>query len=177
MHNRHWSWSAVLVGSVIGLAAVFAASGADAQNAKKATTGGSAALITGSSFDGIVAALENNGFSVDMTTDGDGDPMIESTDNDEPFNVHFYGCTDGKDCEYIEFTEGWDLPNGTTPDVIEKWNEDRVWGRAYLDSENDPWVDMAVNLKGGVSAENFDDTVSWWWSVIRDFEDDIGFNK
>ena len=80
-------------------------------------------------------------------------------------------------CEYIDFQEGWDLKNGTTPDVIEQWNEDRVWGRAYIDTENDPWIDMPVNLKGGVTPENFDDTVSWWWSVIRDFEDHIGFNN
>ena len=49
------------------------------------------------------------------------------------------------------------------------------WGRAWLDSDNDPWVDMTVNLKGGITAANLDDTASWWWSVLRDFEDHIGF--
>ena len=176
MYARYWSFPALLAGLFVALGMLLGAGNADAQNAKKGPAT-STPLITGSSFDTIISTLENNGFSVDMTTDGDGDPLIESTDDNEPFSIHFYGCTNGKDCEYINFEEGWDLPNGTTPDVIEKWNEDRVWGRAYLDSENDPWVDMSVNLKGGISAENFDDSVSWWWSVIRDFEDHIGFNK
>jgi hypothetical protein len=155
-----------------------AASTADAQNAKKRTGGGATAeLITGSSLDAIVDSLTRQGFTVEMKTDSDGDPLIESTDDDEPFQVHFYGCTDGSDCQYLQFTSGWDLKSGTTPDVIEKWNEDRVWGRAYLDTDDDPWIDLAVNLKGGVSAENFDDTVSWWWSIMRDFEDHIGYDK
>jgi hypothetical protein len=61
--------------------------------------------------------------------------------------------------------------------MIEQWNEDRVWGRAFIDPDNDPWIDLAVNLKGGVSPENFNDTVSWWWAVLRDFEEHIGWNK
>jgi hypothetical protein len=152
------------------------AGGAEAQNARK-SLGGSATLITGSSFDAIVEALEEGGFSVELTKDTDGDPLIESIDDEEPFSVHFYGCTDGADCQYIQFVSGWDLSDGVTVDVVLEWNEDRVWGRAFIDSEMDPWIDLAVNLQGGVTAENFADTVSWWWSVMRDFEDHIGWNN
>ena len=176
MHSGHPHPTATLVGAIIALAAILAATGAEAQNAKKSTAPASD-MITGSNFDGIIAALTNNGFSAMLTTDKGGDPLIQSTDPNAPFSISFYGCTNGKNCEYIQFVEGWHLPNGTTPDVIEKWNEKYVWGRAYIDSENDPWIDMAVNLKGGVTAENFDDTVSWWWSLTRDFESNIGFNK
>ncbi len=175
---KNWSLKALLAGFVITLSAALAATGAQAQNVKKGGAGGGgSSLITASSIDAIVSALEANGFSVNVTTDSDDDPLIESTDDDEPFSVHFYGCTNNKDCEYIQFVSGWDLSKGTTMQVIEKWNEDRVWGRAYIDSDNDPWLDLAVNLKGGVTPENFDDTVAWWWSIMRDFEDHIGWNK
>jgi hypothetical protein len=177
MHSRHWSFSAQIAAVFVAAAAMVASCDAEAQNAKKSTAGGSASLITGSSFDAMMTALDNNGFRVKLSMDKDGDPLFESTDDDEPFTIHFYGCSAGKDCQYIQFEEGWDLKNGTTPDVIAKWNQQMVWGRAYLDSDNDPWIDLAVNLKGGVSAENFDDTVSWWWSVLRDFEDHIGWDK
>lgn len=156
--------------------ALAVAGNADAQSArKKSPAPAESTLITGSSFDAILGSIERAGLHAEMTTASDGDPLIQSTDDDAPFLVHFYGCTGGQDCQYIQFTSGWDLIDGATLDVIEKWNEDRVWGRAFLDSDDDPWIDMTVNLKGGVTAENFDDTVSWWWSVMRDFEKAIGF--
>ncbi len=164
--------------AVIGaLVIAGAAMSTDALAQGKKRSGSSEELITASSFDAILAALENNGFQTQLTTDTAGDPLIKSTDDNEPFSVHFYGCTDGKDCQYIQFTSGWDLANGTMPDVIEKWNEEWVWGRAYLDDEGDPWLDLAVNLYGGVTADNFDDTVDWWWTVMRDFEDHIGWTS
>jgi hypothetical protein len=177
MQKANWSLRALLAGFVVAIAAMLATGAAEAQNTKKGGSSSASSLITANSFDAILAALESNGFTVDLTKDSDGDPLIESLDDDEPFSVHFYGCTKGKDCEYIQFVSGWDLAKGTTMQVIAKWNEDRVWGRAFLDSDNDPWLDLAVNLKGGVTAENFDDTVSWWWSVLRDFEDHIGWTK
>ena len=176
MQSKSLAFS-TLVAAAAFAALVAAGSAAHAQGAKKAPTGGTNEIITGSSFDAILASLQRVGFSVDLSKDSDGDPMIESTDNDEPFLVYFYECTDGKDCGYMQFREGWDLKDGTTLEVIEKWNEDRVWGRAWLDSDDDPWIDLTVNLRGGITSANLDDTASWWWSVLRDFEDHIGFNK
>ena len=178
MHRKYWSIPRLAAAGVVAIAALAVASTAEAQSSKKSeVAGGGSDVITGSSFDAILASLERAGFTVRMSKDSDGDPMIESTDSDDPFLVYFYECTAGKDCGYMQFREGWDLKNGTTTDVVEKWNEDRVWGRAWLDSDNDPWIDMTVNLRGGITAANLDDTASWWWSVLRDFEDHIGFNK
>jgi hypothetical protein len=176
MQSRR-GWFPALLAGFVALAAIVATASADAQGGKKRAVNGGAEIITGSSLDAIVAALEKRGFSVELKTDRDDDPLIESTDQDEPFQVHFYGCTGGSDCQYLQFVSGWDLSNGTTAEVIERWNEDRVWGRAFLDSDDDPWIDLAVNLKGGVTSENFDDTVSWWRSIMRDFEDYIGYTK
>jgi len=176
MQSKPWAFSALAAAAAFA-AVLTAGSAAHAQSAKKTPAGAANEIITGSSFDAIIASLQRVGFTVDLSKDSDGDPMIESTDNDEPFLVYFYECTDGKDCGYMQFREGWDLKDGTTLEVIEKWNEDRVWGRAWLDADDDPWIDLTVNLRGGITSANLDDTASWWWSVLRDFEDHIGFNK
>jgi hypothetical protein len=36
---------------------------------------------------------------------------------------------------------------------------------------------VTVNLRGGVSVANFDDTVEWWARVLQDFQDHIGWDK
>ena len=133
-------------------------------------------LITASRIDLIVAALEKAGFEVEVNKDSEGAPKISSTDKDQPFTVYFYDCTEGVDCGYIQFRNGWNMKNGTTAVTIDQWNSENNWGQAYRDSDKDPWVSVTVNLRGGVTQENFADTVEWWAKVMKDFEDHIGWN-
>jgi hypothetical protein len=134
-------------------------------------------LITGSRVGMIVAALEKAGFEVEVDKTDSGAPRISSTSKEQPFSVHFYGCTNGMDCGYIQFLNGWNMKNGVTAVQIEQWNTDQVWGQAFRDDEKDPWVGVTVNLRGGVSVANFDDTVEWWARVLQDFQDHIGWDK
>jgi hypothetical protein len=170
-----------------GVLAMGLAGEASAQKAKgnqfteESDSGGSGAaaaqLITGSSFDLMIASFERNDLHVELNEDSDGDPLLKSTDKDNPFSVHFYGCTDHKDCGFIQFTSGWNLKDGITLAKIEEWNSTKVWGQAYRDEDKDPWLAMAVNLFGGVSVENFDDTVDWWKVILGQFEKHIEWDK
>jgi Putative bacterial sensory transduction regulator len=134
-------------------------------------------LITGQDTDQMIAALEKADFKVKLSEDDQGDPLIESTDDNEPFTVHFYRCNDHHKCDAIQFVSGWNLTDGFTLAKIENWNQNKVWGQAYRDDKNDPWIALAVNLKGGVSEENFADTVDGWRNIMRDFEKHIGWTK
>jgi hypothetical protein len=134
-------------------------------------------MVTGSTIDKIVASLEKAGFEVEVTETDDGKPKIESTDKESPFSVHFYGCTDGKECGYIQFVNGWDMKSGVSAVKVEQWNSDQIWGQAYRDKDRDPWVAMTVNLRGGVTVENFDDTVKWWSDTLDEFSKHIGWEE
>ncbi len=134
-------------------------------------------LITGTDYDEMIAALEKGGFKVSLSEDDDGDPLIESTDDDEPFTVHFYRCDDDHKCDAIQFVSGWNLDDGISLSKIEAWNREKVWGQAYRDESDDPWIAYAVNLYGGVSVENFEDSVEGWHNIMRDFEKHIGWDN
>jgi hypothetical protein len=134
-------------------------------------------IITGSDFDAIVAAMEENGFQVELTTDKSGDPLIRSTDKQEPFSIQFYKCTDGKDCQFMQFISGWDLPNGVQLQTLQDWNSKKVWGQAYRDDKKDPWLALPVNLKGGVTAENLSDMIDWWKTLLKQYAEFIGWTK
>lgn len=137
------------------------------------SSGSGEPLITASSIDLIIAALERYGYRVELTTDSGGDPLIRSTSSDDTLSVYFYGCRDGKDCTYVNFVKGWDTEDGVTLNAIEEWNRTKVWGKAYRDDEKDPWLIMPVNLYGGVSVTNFDDTVDWWKVIVKQFQEHI----
>ena len=40
------------------------------------------------------------------------------------------------------------------------------FGKAYLDLDGHPTIEMNVNLSKGVSRENLDDTLDWWREVL-----------
>lgn len=103
-----------------------------------------------------------------LETDSVGDPMIRGRIEGISYVVYFYGCTDGADCASIQMRAGW-LMDGVPVSAMNEWNRDRRFGKAYLDGDGDPVIEMNVNLAHGVSARNLDDTFAWYAGVIKEF--------
>ena len=106
--------------------------------------------------------------SAELTTDANGDPMIDASVGDLRYAIFFDDCTDNVDCAGLTFTTGWEW-DGVTPEQIDAWNESRRYLTAYLDDEGDPIVRMSVNLFGGVTPTNLSDTVDWWQVMTSGF--------
>ncbi len=110
--------------------------------------------------------------SAELDRDDVGDPMIRGNINGIKYLVSFYGCTDNAACKNLTFTASWDVA-GVTPETINEWNRAKRFGKAFLDVENDPVIQMSVNLDFGVTGGNFEDTVDWWRVVLGQFEEDV----
>jgi hypothetical protein len=95
-----------------------------------------------------------------------------------PFSVRFYDCDDKHDhCAYVQFTQGWNMKSGISLAKIEAWNEDNVWGQAYRDEDEDPWLALTVNFDGGITPENLDSWIDWWKVTVDDYAKHIGWNR
>ena len=125
----------------------------------------------------LVDIIQDLGYRAQLTTDDAGDPEIQSAVGGAEFSILFFGCTDNRACKYLLFRGGWDLPEGATLDVVNGWNHDKLFGRAHLDDESDPWLEMPVTMDGGVSRTNFEDAFDWWEVIVAEFEDHIGFRQ
>jgi hypothetical protein len=134
-----------------------------------------AGIITAQTVDRIVKVLEQAGFEVEVNKSDSGAPLIESTDADNPFSVHFYDCTEGKQCGTIQFESGWNMKNGINAVTIEQWNSDKIWGQAYRDKDKDPWLAVTVDLRGGVTEANLLDVARKWKDLMAQFADFIGW--
>lgn len=123
----------------------------------------------------LAAVIQQLGYRAVLDKDGVGDPLIRSAAAGVDFVIYFYGCENAARCRSVLFKVGFDLAQGAALESIEAWNEKTLFGRAYIDDEADPWLEMSVNLFGGVSRENFEDTYDWWEVILEDFEKHIGF--
>jgi len=135
----------------------------------------SAQSVSAADPESIAAALRDLGWRATHAVDAEGDPMVQSTIEGIEYSIFFYGCSGGRNCSSLLFSAGFDLDNGSTLASMNDWNSGRLVGAAYLDDENDPFLQMFVTTVGGLNHENFGDVVDWWRVGVRDFKEHIGF--
>jgi hypothetical protein len=137
-----------------------------------------AASVRAQDPESLVTAMRNAGYSAKLGTDKVGDPMITSDIGGTTFQVFFYNCTDHEECATVQFNAGFDLKTSPGLAPINEWNSKQRFGRAYIDKEGDPILQMDVDLDdGGLSPELFIDNLEFWASVLADFEKTVGFTS
>jgi hypothetical protein len=133
-------------------------------------------MVSAADPDGIIAALQDAGYKAQMDSADDGDPLIRSAADGTNFRIWFYGCNgNNAECTGMNFSAGFDLPDGTTADVIDNWNDSQLLGYGNLDDENDPYLNYFVVTNGGISKEAFASVLSRWETSIADYKKHIGF--
>lgn len=136
-----------------------------------------AQLVRAQDPQSVVNALQNAGYKAVIGTDKIGDPMITSGVSGTTYQIFFYNCTEHKECATVQFHSGYDLSTPIPLERINEWNRSKRFGRAYLDKENDPILEMDVDLDdGGLSPALLIDNVEFWTSILGDFEKFIGFS-
>jgi hypothetical protein len=135
-----------------------------------ALTGG---LVDASTPQTIANLMQQAGYRAVLTTDNVGDPKIESSAAGADFSIYFYGCENGQNCLSLQYTSGYDLPDGASLGLMNDWNKSKRFGFAYLDEENDPFLNYDVNMSYGVSEQNFLDSLSLWDTILADFHNHI----
>lgn len=125
---------------------------------------------------GVVAAMQEFGYTATLETDSLGDPKISSRVSQSNFVVLFFGCTDNVDCASIQFYVGYDLTDSFSALKANEWNRTQLFTKATIDDEGDPALEMDVNLDfDGSGADNFQDVLDIWRISVEQFEDFIDF--
>jgi hypothetical protein len=137
-----------------------------------------AQMVTAQDPGSLVRALQAGGYAAKLGTDKVGDPMITSGVAGTTFQIFFYNCTDHQRCATVTFHSGYDLNASPGIERINEWNRGKRFGRAYLDKEADPILEMDVDLDdGGVSPLLFIDNIEFWASLLGDFEKHVGYRR
>lgn len=135
-----------------------------------------AQMVRAQDPDSVAEALRSGGYAATMGIDKVGDPMITSSAGGTTFQIFFYNCTDHRECATVQFHSGYDLQDPVTLTQINDWNRKQRFGRAFLDGDNDPVIEMDIDLDdGGISTLLFIDNMEFWTSILANFERHIGF--
>jgi hypothetical protein len=134
-------------------------------------------LVGAADPEALAGVIRDLGFQARVDKDNTGDPLIRSSANGGDFQIEFYGCTENRECKTLRFYAGYDLRDGTTLDVVNQWNVDKRFASAYLDDEDDPFLQMDVNTEGGISRVAFETSFEVWQSLKGQFESHINFRR
>lgn len=133
---------------------------------------GAQEMIDGTDPEAVVNLVRGYG-SATLEKAADDTPMVRGRIEGTGFVIYFYGCDDDDvNCRSVGFRASWNA-DATTVEAVNGWNRDKRFGRAFLDEEGDPVLEMDVNLFGSVTSVNFDDTVDWWRIIMADFQTNV----
>ena len=125
----------------------------------------------GVTIDDIADVMRAMGEPVEIQADTRGAPAgtkkIRSTHNGIVYYVYTFECR--ARCISIQFATGWDMTSGMTTGQMNNWNARWRYGRAFVDDQGDPWVEMDVDVERGSSTESIANNFERWFTVMDDF--------
>ena len=120
----------------------------------------------------LATALQNNGYRA--TVEGEGARRHVATGTGGlNFTIHPFGCNAvGEDCKNVMMKSWFDRDEPPTLEAMNQFNARIRWGRAYIDFEGDPTIEMDLDLEdGGVSEQLFIDNIEYWDTALSAFAD------
>lgn len=123
----------------------------------------------------VAIAMQAAGYRALLETTSNGHPVIRSSADGLNFDVHFDMCTNGQNCAVVYFSSGFNLAKGSNLDAMNAWNQGKLVGRAYLDTDKDPYLDYVIVGDGGLTDAGFSSALSRWTSALSEFARHIGW--
>jgi hypothetical protein len=100
--------------------------------------------------------LHDQGYAPEPETGIDGKQDLRFMYQGVRMGLYMYDCA-GDRCGSLQFAVGWATHGKFDTSQMNRWNREKRWCRGYFDAENDPWLEMDVDLTPGGSYELLND--------------------
>jgi putative sensory transduction regulator len=121
----------------------------------------------------IASIVRDAGYRAEVVTENNR-TRIRTGMSGYNVNVYLYGCDDEAACNSIQFSLGLTKSPSYTLSIANKWNQDKRFTKAYLDTGGNLFMEADVYFRGGVSRDAliastrlFDDLVADFRSVLN----------
>lgn len=115
-------------------------------------------------------------------TDALGDPRIEAEMAGVPYQIEFYGCSDGRGCTDLRFVTRAAVQDADDPGrpasrqalvwQANRWNSERRFGKLSAgEAPGELILELNATLAGGVTRQNLDALFDWWRVALAEFRD------
>lgn len=119
--------------------------------------------------------LQDQGYKAELKVGESGKPYVRSAAEGVSFSIYLYDCKAGDRCASLQFSASFDLDKPMDLKVVNAWNRDKRFLKAYLDDEGDPFVEYDASVSPGGSYEALNDDFLVWTSTLPAFKSHIGW--
>jgi hypothetical protein len=119
----------------------------------------------------VARVMQDAGYRADVEKLDSGASFIQSSSGGYPFRVFFFGCEAGPPgCDTVQFFAGFRTDKSPSLKQMNDYSRENRWGRVYIDDEDDPVIEMDIDLEdGGMSAALFKDNLEYWEYIMAKF--------
>lgn len=127
-------------------------------------------MVCASNPESVMAALRAADLDPKLSSEGDGSPMIE-IDSGYHYDLSFYGCTAGKNCDSLRFQVLFRAGPDNTPELVNKWNGTKRFVQMSVRADGTMLAAYDVGTIGGLNQRNFKDVLDWWGTMLDELSD------
>lgn len=131
----------------------------------------------------LLDILKEVGFTGELGATSDGNPQISAgytdpeTGTSYTFLATMYRCEEGTGCYDIVFTRSYDAPMPVTLQMVNKYNQTRLFGVAYLDTGGKTGQSFSQTIQGGVTRQTVKEIIDWWREIMVSFNEQLAAAK
>jgi hypothetical protein len=155
---------AILAAAAIGL---MLSPAAQAQPAPPSTAGNSG-TFTKIKIADLAKVFQNAGYRADIPTTGSS-PRILTGMSGYKVAIYLYSCDDGG-CGSLEFSSSFTKSAKMTLSIVNKWNQEKRYAKAYLDTDGDLNMEYDVSFSGGVTNDHLLQAASVFETLLPQLE-------
>lgn len=180
----------IALATVSHFAAVHAASAAEPGPTPSSPSPSPSSRPT-SSGDRITAAvisreLQAMGYLSNVDTDDSGDPRVNTKIEGYDWSIYFYDCAagaarDDRPCTSYQFYSGYTMKQPVSPDVINKWNTEQRYAKAYtyVQRNGSHSARIEIDVRSAGTGADPGQTFRIYFNTMKDkaklFRETIGF--
>jgi hypothetical protein len=123
----------------------------------------------------LAAILQDAGYRAQLQADAEGEPLVRTGMGGVEVAILFYDCNAEHRCNSLQFSAGFDLPEGTTDAVVNGFNRDYRYARAFLDDERDPFLHFDFEVVHTAHADYVRNQIDSFEQLLPEFQRLIGF--
>ena len=129
------------------------------------------------SVDDMTQLMRQWGMPAEVNDLSDGSQVIRSSSGGLNFDVNFFNCGEGKwpRCRDLQWQIAFNPNQPPSLDVINQWNVDWRFARAYLYQGQYVYMEFDLRLTGGVSEATIREYTESYQTLIQEFANHIGW--
>ncbi len=123
--------------------------------------------------DELASILRDAGYRAEVVSEPGRSPRIRTSMAGYNIVIYLYTCADGS-CGALQYSLGITKSPDFTLTLVNKWNQDKRFAKAHIDTGGNIYLEYDISFRGGVTKDTvaeaarlFDDLVGEFRTVLK----------